>query len=315
MISRRLVRIKAMQTYYAFLQDGSETSISNIWNELERSINKSYELYINLHCLFISIFDYAEERIEISRKKLIPTYEDLNPNTKFIDNRIINSFRNEPTIKRYISNNDYNWSDHPEFIKRMWIVITNSDYYKEFMDSKTNSFQEDSKMINKIISKVFTDNIELDEILEEKSIYWNDDMEFLLSNILQSLKKYNEQNISNYRLLPIFKNEEDEQFAKTLIKKVTLNKVKFDKIILDTLQKWELERIAFMDRVILHLALCEFTEMPTVPIKVTINEYLDIAKCYSTEKSNVFINGILDKIYIKLKSENNLNKKGLGLVE
>jgi N utilization substance protein B len=314
MISRRLVRIKAMQTYYAFLQDGGELSITQIWNELERSINKSYELYINLHCLLISIFDFAEDRIEISKRKLVPSYEDLNPNTKFIDNRVIEAFRNEPTIKKYMSTSDYNWSEYPEFVKKLWQNIIMSDFYKKFMDSDKASIHEDVKILTKIISDILIENEELDEILEEKSIYWNDDKEFMLSNILQSIKKLNEENIQNYRLLAVFKNEDDEDFAKILIKKSALNKVKFDKIILDALQRWELDRIAFIDRVILHLALCEFIEMPTLPIKVTINEYLDIAKCYSTEKSNIFINGILDKIHVKLKSENLLNKKGLGLL-
>jgi N utilization substance protein B len=183
------------------------------------------------------------------------------------------------------------------------------------MASDTVSIKEDYNIIEKIIVKAISENPLLDEILEDKSIYWNDDPEFMLSNILQNIKKLNDNNIQNFHLQPVFKNEEDENFAKILIKKAALNKIKFDAIIIDTLQKWELERIAFTDRVILHLALCEFTEIPNMPVKVTINEYLDIAKYYSTEKSSIFINGVLDKIYIKLKEEKKLNKSGLGLVD
>lgn len=315
MISRRLVRIKAMQTYYAFLQDGDEASISKIWNELERSINKSYDLYVHIHCLLISIFDFAEDRIEISRKKLIPSYEDLNPNTKLIDNSIIKAFKDDPKIAKFMSNNTYNWSEYPEFIKSLWTEIINSSYYKKHMSSTTSSIKEDIDIVEQIISKTINGNEQLDELLEEGSIYWNDDLEFILSNIIQNIKKTNEKNILNLRIFPMFKNQEDEDFAKNLIKKAALNRIKFDNIITETLKKWELERIAFIDRVILHLALCEFTEIPNMPIKVTINEYLEIAKHYSTEKSSIFINGVLDKIYAELKNENKLNKSGLGLLE
>lgn len=304
-----------MQTYYSFLQGNENLPVSKVWNELERSINKSYELYIYLHCLLIAVFDFAAERVEINRKKLIPTHENLNPNTKFIDNKIIDTFRSNPVINKYMSNNDYNWQEYSQFINNLWILITNSEYYSKFMASDIISVKEDYNIIENIILKTISQNDELDDFLEEKSIYWNDDVEFMLSNILQSIKKLNDKNIGQFHLLPVFKNEDDENFAKVLIKKTALNKNKFDDIIINTLQKWELERVAFTDRVILHLALCEFTEMPNMPVKVTINEYLEIAKYYSTEKSSIFINGILDKIYVKLREENNFNKSGLGLVD
>jgi N utilization substance protein B len=315
MISRRLVRIKAMQTYYAFLQDNGGVSTDSIWKELRFNIEKSYELYIYLHCFLIALTDFAEDRIENNRKKHIPTDEDLNPNTRFVENNIIQALRNNAIIKKYYNNNDYNWSDYPEFTKSTWGIICQSDFYNEYMQLPNTSVKEDARIITKIITKVLSDNDQLDEILEEKSIYWNDDLEFLLSNIIQNIKKIQKDNFINYSLQDIFKNEADENFAKDLIVKTAIYKDKFDSIILDTLKKWELERIAFTDRVILHLALCEIFEFPDMPVKVTINEYIDISKYYSTEKSSIFINGILDKIYGGLKDENTLNKKGLGLVE
>ncbi len=319
MISRRLVRIKAMQTYYAFLQSEEEWSSEKIQKNLEINIENSYDLYIYIHCLMIAISDHAKKRIEISKNKHIPTFDDLNPNTRFINNSIIKSFRENEKISEYYSNQNYNWSEYETFIKQTWTKISNSEFYQNYMEKPETTIKDDIKIISKILSKTIADNPKLDEILEDKNIYWNDDLEFLISNIIQNIKKLSgtEENKYDltYQLQTLYKNATDERFAKNLITKTALNKTKFDKIILDTLKKWELERIAFTDRVLLHLAFCEIYEFPELPVKVTINEYLDIAKCYSTEKSNIFINGILDKVYMKLKSENKLNKKGLGLVE
>jgi len=314
MISRRLVRIKAMQTYYAFLQDGDEQNITTIRKELDRNIDQSYQLFIHLHCLLISVFDFAGARIEIKRNKQILTHDDINPNTKFINNRIIDAFTNDQVIAKAMLNKDLNWSEYPEFIKSLWQQISNAQYYRDFMSNPEISLAQDFEIINKIISKNLIYNSQLEEILEEKSIYWNDDLEFLCSNLIQNVKKYSEEKLEQFRLPAMYKNTEDEEFGKILIKATCLNKDEFDRIILESLKKWELERIAFMDRVILHLALGEMTQIPDMPVKVTINEYLDIAKFYSTEKSSIFINGILDKIYGELKSSGKLNKTGLGLV-
>lgn len=322
MISRRLVRIKAMQTHYAFLQNSGGISSEEVWKELQRNIEKSHELYVYLHCLIIALADFAGEKIEIAKHKHISTFEDLNPNTRFVDNKIIAAFRNNPKISNLFSNNDYNWEEYPDFIKNSWNQISKSPYYIDYMKSETCGLKEDIKIIIKIINKTFTSSPRLDEILEEKSIYWNDDLEFLLSNIIQNIKKLNEpkeeyddDETIKYRLQPLFKNTADEKFARDLITKTNIHATEYDNIILETLKKWELERIAFTDRILLHLALCEMNEFPEMPVKVTINEYLDIAKFYSTEKSSIFINGILDKIYVQLKTTNKLNKKGLGLVE
>lgn len=315
MISRRLVRIKAMQTYYAFLQDSGEQNISSLRKELEHNINQSYRLFIHLHCLLSAVFDFATEKIEISRNKHIKSDEDSNPNTKFIDNRLNANFHQDPNIAKALTDKEVNWKEYPGFIKSLYQQITNSQYYRDYMAEKTSSISQDIDILNKIISKSLIFNEQLEEIIEEQSIYWNDDLELLCSNMIQNFKKYNEKTVGKFRLPAVFKNEEDEEFAYKLIKVAALHYKEFDKIVLDTLKKWELDRIAFLDRVILHLALAEITQMPEMPVKVTINEYLDIAKFYSTDKSSVFINGILDKVYSELKNSGELNKSGLGMVE
>jgi len=314
MISRRLVRIKAVQTYYAFVQGNYDGSLEKVWEALEVSIDKSYELFIETFCLIVAIADHAEYKIEFNRNKLLPTEEDLNPNRKFVDNKIIQAFRSEPTIKKYMENANTNWSEHYEFVRSIYNKMTNSEFFKKYMSDESRSIKQDADLICKIINKYIADNESLDEILETESIYWNDDIEFSLSNLIQTIKKLNDENIDKFRLPPTYRYEEDREFAHSLIKNTCLYRQKFDEIIEKCLQKWELQRIAFMDRVILHLALCEMTQFPELPVRVTINEYIDIAKGYSTEKSGTFVNGILDKIYNQYKDDKTLNKIGMGLL-
>lgn len=315
MISRRLVRIKAMQTYYAYLQDSDNQNLDSLQRELEFNIEQSYYLFIQLHCLLANIFDFANERIEIAKNKHIKTVEDINPNTKFVDNIIIANLYKAKQIEKAFTDKTFSWKEYPNFIKQLYAQITDSQYYKDFMSIENRSFKQDFDLLTKIISKTIITNAEIDEILEEQSIYWNDDLEFLASNVIQNFKKYNQKTIINFKLPPMFRNSEDEDFAKKLIKTVALHHKDFDEIIVASLKKWELERIAFLDRVILHLALAEITYFSNLPVKVTINEYLEISKFYSTEKSSVFINGVLDKIHLDLKKLGKLNKSGLGLVE
>jgi N utilization substance protein B len=314
MISRRLVRIKAVQTYYAFTQGNYDGSLEKVQEALEMSLEKSYELFVEMFCLIVAIADHAEYKIEFNRNKLLPSEEDLNPNRKFVDNKIIQAFRSEPTIKKYMESASSNWSEHYEFVRGIFNKMANAEFYKKYMEDESQSIKQDADVICKIVNKYLVDNSDLDEILESESIFWNDDLEFSLSNLIQTIKKLNDDNIENFRLPAMFRNQEDLEFAKTLIKSTCLYHQKFDELIEKNLQKWELQRIAFMDRVILHLALCEMTQFPELPVRVTINEYIDIAKGYSTEKSGTFVNGILDKIYNQSKDDKSLNKIGMGLL-
>jgi N utilization substance protein B len=296
-----------MHIYYSYLQNNDDINSQKVWNNLEQSLNKSYELYISLHCLLIQICDYAYDRIEIKKNKYLPTQEDLKPNTKFIDNFIFESIRKEKTIKKILANNKYNWSDCNEIIKDIWNKIEKSEFYQSYMNNSDFNQKDDVKIINSIINEIIINNERIDEYIEEKSVFWNDELEFLLGNIINSIGKI-KNNDNVYSLLPIFKNEDDEIFARELITKCVAHTIAYDEIISASLKKWELERIAFLDNIILHLALTEIIEMPDIPISVTINEWLDISKCYSTEKSSKFINGVLDKIYQDLKNERKIYK-------
>ena len=217
MISRRLVRIKAVQTYYAFVQGNYDGSLEKVWEALEMSIEKSYELFVETFCLMVAIADHAEYKIEFNRNKLLPTEEDLNPNRKFVDNRIIQAFRAEPTIKKYMENASTNWSEHYEFVRNIFNKMANSEFYKNYMEDENRSLKQDTDLICKIINKYLVDNEDLDEILETESIYWNDDIEFALSNLIQTIKKLNDDNIGLLNKVDITNIDNNMQMSYTIV--------------------------------------------------------------------------------------------------
>lgn len=314
MISRRLIRLKVMQIHYGFLQSDDISELSKLENDLNYSIEQSYNLFLSLHCLLIELFDLEREKIEIRKNKLLPSPEDLNPNTKFIDNEIIKRFKEHPLIQKACKNSDLNWVEQYRLINNIHETLIKSEHYQKFMNNGKLGIDQDYDIITYILEKIVLKNKLLEEILEDRNIFWNDDIEFWISNILQYLKKH-KKNPESFDIPDVWRDEEDKTFAFRLLKFSVLNRQKFDAIIVDALQKWELERLALVDRSLLHLAICEYTEMPEVPVKVTINEYIEISKYYSTEKSSVFINGILDKIHLMLKEKGQLIKEGRGLAD
>ena len=313
MISRRILRIKALQILYAYYKC-PDSSINKAEKELFHSINKTYELYHYLILLLLEIADYANSRIEIARQKNIPSAEDLHPNTKFVSNKIISQFRSSVELNKFLNNIRLSWVNHPELIKKLYNKIRMTDHFIKYMESKDISYENDKE----ILYKIYTDDIstfdELYVVLEEQSIYWNDEVEFVIGIILKTIKGFKESDRENIRLFPLFKNSDDSDFVKRLIRKAILHKDEYLDLIKKYTQNWEIDRIAFMDILILELAITEVVEFTSIPTKVTFNEYLEIAKYYSTNKSSVFINGVLDKIIKYLKDNNKVLKQGRGLV-
>lgn len=301
-----------MQTYYSFKQDG-DLLLNDALKELDKSVLRSYDLYISLFCLFLSFREYAANKIELRQNKQLPTKEDLNPNIKFINNIYFSKIRNHSLVEKYYNKKDFNWENYPELIRNLWIKIENSDFYSEYMSSGQSNLKEDKNIFKDIANTILSNNEELDNILEDSSIYWNDDLEFLLGIIIKNIN-FTQESDDTVQVDQIYKSNDDKNFAHELLRKTILNSEKYDSIIGEFLQKWDLNRIAFLDKIILHLALCELLEMPEIPVKVAINEYLDIAKYYSTQKSNNFINGILDAVYNQHKDAGTLNKTGKGLI-
>ncbi len=313
MISRRILRIKILQLLYAYYKN-ADGNINKAEKELFYSIHKTYELYHYLFILITDIADHALSRIEIASQKNFPTDDDLHPNTKFVDNKIIAQIRNNQQLKSYINNHKMSWVNYPGLIRKLFQNIKSSGVYGEYMNNPDRSYDEDKKILYNIFTDVIAASEDLYVNLEEQSIYWNDEVEFVISIILKTIKGFREEDGGNAALLPLFKNDDDIDFVKKLFRKTALHKDEYLELIKEYTRNWEIERIAFMDILILQLAIAEVTEFPSIPTKVTFNEYLEIAKYYSTNKSSIFINGVLDKVIKYLKDNNQIRKQGRGLI-
>jgi len=313
MISRRILRIKVLQLLYAYYKS-EDASLNKVEKELFHSINKTYELYHYLLLLILEITDYAISRIEIARQKNYPSFEDLHPNTKFIDNKVIHQIRINADFDKYLVNHKISWVQSPELIKKIYLKIRNSDEYIKYMNDPDRSYESDKEILYNIYTSSIATTEDLYNNLEEQSIYWNDEVEFVISIIIKTIKGFKENDRENVRLFTLFKNDDDIEFVKRLFRKAVIHKEESLKLIQKFTQHWEIERIAFMDILILQLAITEVIEFESIPTKVTFNEYLEIAKYYSTNKSSIFINGVLDKIIAYLKENNRFKKQGRGLV-
>lgn len=306
MTYRTLLRIKVMQLLYAF-ESKNDKMLSVSENELIKSIQKTTDLYFHLLNLSVFITKYAEDCIEIAKNKFRPTQEELNPNMKFVNNLFVKQLLANNEFLENIKSLSASWNDNPEVIKSIYSEIQQSDFYIEYMSSSENDFKEDKILWRNIFEKIIANNVLLDEALEDQCIYWNDDLELALSFVVKTTKQMQEETISE-SLLPKISREEDIVFAKELFSDVILNKNDYRDLISRLSQHWDPERIAFMDILIMLIAISELVKFPTIPINVTINEYIEISKMYSTEKSHMFINGILDKAVAILKSEKKILK-------
>ncbi len=312
MINRRILRIKAFQILYAYFKSGNN-SLDNSRKELHFCINKTYELYFNILLLIIDVFDYAEKIIEIRKNKNLPSKEDLNPNLRLVNNRLIKKIRETKDIISYKNNNKFSWANYPELTKKIYNSIVKSDYYNAYMTKSVNDYNNDKLFIKKIIENEFTTSKYFYDILDEMSIYWGDDVEYVLNMLIKSIKKDTENN-TEFILMDKFKNIDDKNFVDKLFIKTIANHDKNKKIIDANTKNWELDRIAFVDMLLMEMAITEAIEMPEIPTKVSLNEYIELAKLFSSKKSSVFINGILDKTFINLKKEKIIIKKGSGLI-
>jgi N utilization substance protein B len=313
MISRRQLRIKALQSLYAYYKTGRE-DMGRSEKELHFNIEKAFELYHYLLLLILDVSLYAESRIELARNKRIPTEEDLNPNLRFINNQLIEQLRNNESLLRFVDQHKLNWSNYPELIKETYTRIIESEQYAAYTSADPSGYAEDKKLVTFVYTHiVFTSEL-LDSIMEEQSIYWNDDLEFITSMIVKTFKKFKEEDGPDIKLMELYKNREDRDYAVRLYRQTIIHRDEYVEYIKTNTRNWDLERIAFMDILIMQMAIAELIGFPSIPIKVTLNEYLEISKYYSTSKSNIFINGVLDKVVSQLKEEKKISKSGRGLI-
>ena len=303
-----------MQALYAYFKHDGESSLKKSEKELDFSINKSYDLYHYLFLIPLELADYAQGRIDLARQKRIPTFDDLHPNTRFCDNKVIEQLRNNSDLLKYLETCKLSWKNNPELIKELYHQMISSESYNKYMNDPENSYKSDRNYLEIIFKEIVSSSESLYQVLEEQSIYWNDEGEFIITANIKTLSRFKQSNPEGGSLLPLFKNDEDKDFPKKLLRKVVLNHQEYGELISKYSKNWDVERIAFMDILLMQMAIAESIEFVSIPVKVTLNEYLELAKYYSTSRSNKFLNGILDKIFEHLRETNKIVKQGRGLI-
>ena len=313
MLNRRHLRIKVLQALYSFFQ-GDESDFRRTEGELFGAIDKIYELYLSLMLTFSELRTVAENRVEDNKKKIRPTEEDLNPNLKFIQNSIILGLDNSIELRKIAETKKVNWvgAEEQEMFRKILIAMRESETFFSYMNNGETGFEEDKLFLMALFKEEIANSELLYHYFEEKSIHWMDDLDLICSMVLKTIKNFKED---QFDLLPLYKDEEDEvHFIKELYRKTILMD-KENEILIDELTKnWELDRIAKMDIILMKMALTEMQVFKNIPTKVTLNEYIEISKYYSTPKSNGFINGVLDKAIAQLTAENKITKVGRGLI-
>ena len=307
MINRILIRLKVVQVIYAYYQNGGK-SLEAAEKELFFSLSKAYDLYNYLLLLMVELTKFADRRIDNRRHKLRPTYEDLNPNTRFIDNAFIAQLAQNKQLTEYAANQKRSWEDESEFVKRLFERIEQSAIYQEYMSREALTYEDDRELWRKLYRSVIAQDEEIDDILEDQSLYWNDDKAIVDTFVLKTIKRFEPENGADQELMPEYRDDEDKEFARKLFRNAINNAEVYRKMMADNAKNWDMERFAFMDILIMQVALAEILSFPSIPVSVSLNEYVEVAKMYSTPKSGGFVNGMLDTIVNQLKKENKLNK-------
>jgi N utilization substance protein B len=297
-----------IQVIYAYYQNGGK-NLEAAEKELFYSLSKAYDLYKYLLLLMIEVTQFADRRIDNRRHKLRPTAEDLNPNTRFIDNAFMAQLMQNVQLEEFRANQKRTWDDEGDFVKHLFERIEETKAYQEYMAKDTLSYEDDRELWRKLYRSTIAQNQEIDEILEEQSLYWNDDKAIVDTFVLKTIKRFEPENGAEQELMPEYKDDEDKEYARKLLRTAIVNADAYRKLMVDNAKNWDMERFAFMDILIMQVALAEIMSFPSIPVSVSLNEYVEIAKMYSTPKSGGFINGMLDNIVSQLRGENKLNKK------
>ena len=315
MLNRRHLRIKVLQALYAYFQ-ADEDNYKRVETELINSIERIYDLYLYLLLSFEELKEISEQKIEEGKAKPRPTEADLNPNTKFVDNKIFYQLVYNRSLRAASEKNKVNWMgvEHHEMFKKVLNQIKESEIYFAYMHSDVTSFEEDKEFACALFKQEIANSPLIYNFFEEKSIHWIDDIDLACSMVMRTIKGMEED--TDFNIMPLYKDEVDEvSFVKTLLKKTIANDGENLVLIDDLTKNWELDRIAKMDIILMKMAITELQSFNNIPKKVTLNEYIEISKFYSTPKSSGFINGILDKAILQLEKDNKISKIGRGLMD
>lgn len=319
MLYRRHLRIKALQALYSFYTGGIDDLIKGE-KELLNSINKIYELFIWQLSFLIEVKHFAAIRIEENKQKFYPTEEDLNPNVKFINNRILKNIEDNKDYRRKSELYKTNWADEQEIVRKFYKEMIEADYYKKYKTNGKDTLEDDKTFIIKLIDIQLANFNLLKSYYEEKSVYFSDGYDLATILLIKFVDSYASKLNELSPLPQIYKpydgqKNDDKEFLIKIFRKVILEKEEYDKMLHKRTKSWDYNRIPLMDIILLKMAIVELTEMPTIPIKVTLNEYIELAKYFSTSKSKTFVNGVLDKLIHNFNKEGKIKKLGRGLIE
>jgi N utilization substance protein B len=294
MINREIIRIKTVQLTYAYYQNGNN-NIDTAEKELMFSLSKAYDLYNLLLALMVAVTKEARRRLEIQEAKA--RREGLpRPSTRFAYNRFTLQLEENHQLSDFISTQKWTWADVPEFVGKLLEQIEQSQTYVDYMADKTDDYATDRELWRKLYRTLIENNAELDALLEEQSLYWNDDKEIVDTFVLKTIKRFDEKNKASQELLPEYDSEEDKDYARKLFRATIMNADEYQHYMSEASRNWDFSRLAYMDIVIMQIAIAEMMTFPSIPINVTINEYVELAKLYSTPRSAGYINGMLDAI-------------------
>ena len=315
MLNRRHLRIKALQNIFAWQMTEKKDSVSG-QKALMQSIDSVYEMYVRMLALLVDVTEYtAIDAIERANKYL-PTAEDLSPNQKLLNNKFAVVLKQNPEFTAAVNKYQINWHSDPELVKSIFIKLKDTKEYEAYLADTEENLESSKEIIKFIFRKILLKNLNIIQAFEDKFINWPVDSEVMKGMIAKTVKNFNSEDPFKNKLTPISADwEEDSRFVKDLFAYTVKNDAAYQELIAERTKNWESERIALMDTILMKMAICEMMNFPSIPVKVTINEYLELSKDYSTPKSNSFINGILDKILTDLKRTKSIKKIGRGLIE
>ena len=294
MINREIIRIKIVQLTYAYYQNGNK-NIDSAEKELFFSLSKAYDLYNQLLMLIVAITRESRRRLEViqakARREGTP-----EPSRKFADNRFALQLESNKQLSDFMETQKRTWADEPEFVAHLFEIIEQSQIYKDYLDNEEDDYSTDRELWRRIYRTLIQENDDLDVLLEEQSLYWNDDKEVVDTFVLKTIKRFDEKNGAKQELLPEYDSEEEKDYARKLFRSTILNADDYQRLMSEASRNWDFSRLAYMDVIIMQIAIAEMMTFPSIPISVTINEYVELAKYYSTPRSAGYINGMLDTI-------------------
>lgn len=320
MLNRRFLRVKALQEIYAYHQSEND-NLAQAERRLLEGVDNLYELFVYQLSFWVEVKKFAERRIEENRNKNFPTPEDLNPNLKFVNNRILNALDNNKNLIAYEEKHKINWADYREdFIRSCYNRLIEYPEYKEYMNNGEDSFADDKRFLVSVIDTYMADDASLYDFYASLRLSFSSDYQIAVFLLWKFINEMPMSFDENSKLPPVYKTEndqvnEDKEFVVKLFKKTLLHADDYMQIVKDNISNWEYDRLALMDKILIFMALTEFLEFHFIPVKVTINEYIELSKFYSTPESRRFVNGMLDKIAQQLKAEGRMKKTGPGLID